>query len=687
MNTQNATALSIGIVLAMSLCACRTEVVDSSSGNSALGPSSPTGVRGSFGAEDQIAVTDPETGETEWIEPEEGTSALSVCGAHYVFDSGDGDEPDKDGQLVRPGDEITEGDPDNEGHDPYYGAADAATSVGPYGGYDSGGYYSDASSDASSADSWVDPCSGDAGDDMDAGACDWGGDDPDMGTDGDTGDDIMCSGGADGDLDADCSDATADAGSEDEDDEKDDHPACVPVEGSMYGVGSERYAEYTENEFIGAAEDNLATFSLDVDTASYSVGRRDLRACQLPVAAGVRVEEYLNVFDYGYRHPAECEDMPFSIHYEVGPSYFGEEHYLLQVGIQAATVGDEERLPANLVFLVDVSGSMSEELPLAQVALRYLVKALDGRDTLSIVTYASSTSVRLEPTPVTNRTEIYAVIDSLTAGGGTAGGAGIQLAYDKAREAHVDEGINRVVLCTDGDFNVGIQGDPLVEFVEAERIEHGTALTILGFGYGNIRDDYMEELTNAGDGNYAYIDGRNAAIKAATEDVVGTLQIVARDLKVQVEVNPELVRRYRIIGYDNRILEDWQFDDDTIDAADIGAGQDLTALLELELFAPASHLNPNAFLAQVNLRYKQPGETVSELIQRKVAVREIQASFEDTGEAFRFATAVAEFAEILRGGRYSSGSRYSEVMEILTPLADDAPELELIELIEAARRL
>ena len=681
MKTTNTSLISVGTLTCVLLMAsCQTEVIEPGGGN--LGG-------GAFGADDRIAVTDPETGETEWIEPQVNTSALTACGAHYVYETEEPASGSEDGHLARIGDEVSESSTEGPGGpDPYggygYGADAASSPYDPYyGGYETG--TSDIGLDVRE-DPWVDPCEGDATDDMDAGSCDRGGDSPDLPPDLGVEPDASCNADATGDLGTTCPDSDTDAGSEDETDEKDEAVACVPVESGSY-VSGERYAEYAENEFITANDDNLATFSLDVDTASYSVGRRDLRACRAPVPAGVRVEEYLNVFDYGYVHPEECAEMPFSIHYEVGPSYFGEDHYMLQLGVQAATVSADERLPANLVFLVDVSGSMSEELSLAQIALRYLVKALDERDTLSIVTYASTTAVLLEPTSVTNRTEIYAVIDGMTAGGSTAGGAGIQLAYDMARLGHVDDGINRVVLCTDGDFNVGLQGDPLVAFVESERIGHGTALTILGFGYGNIRDDYMEELTNAGDGNYSYIDGRNAAIQAAASDVVGTLQIVARNLKVQVEVNPALVRRYRIVGYDNRVLEDWQFADDTIDAADIGAGQNLTALLELELTAPPSHLNPSAFLAQINLRYKRPGEAISELIQRKVSVHEIQSTFTDTADAFQFATAVAEFAEILRGGRYSSGSRFADVRRILIPLADDPSEHELLELVRAAEGL
>lgn len=461
--------------------------------------------------------------------------------------------------------------------------------------------------------------------------------------------------------------------------------------GTAPSQDGETYADYGENGFVDTAEDNLATFAIDVDTASYTLMRRDLTWDQLPVEAGVRVEEYVNFFDYDYAPPRADDDTPFSIDVESAPSFFGSGLHLLRVGIQGRQVPEADRKPANLVFLVDVSGSMwsADKLGLVQYSLRELTRALRPSDTIGIVVYAGSDGVVLPPTPVEEASTVLDAIDALDAGGSTNGEAGIRTAYRLAQSAFREGGINRVVLCSDGDFNVGLTGDALVELIEEKR-EAGVTLSVLGFGAGNYNDRDMERLANHGNGNYAYIDRQAEADRVLREDLTATLQVIAKDVKIQVELDAEAVNRYRLIGYENRVLEDDEFRDDQVDAGEIGAGHQVTAYIEVEL-APGVE---RGALAAVHVRYKAPDAPADEPaageVRRSLQVEEMGSRFLDASPGFRFGAAVAEFAEILRRSEFSDGARFEDVADIADAAlrdagwADSERKAELVGLVEKA---
>lgn len=451
----------------------------------------------------------------------------------------------------------------------------------------------------------------------------------------------------------------------------------------------ETYGVVAENQMVDATEDARATFSLDVDTASYTLMRRDLRAGRLPNRQGVRVEEYVNFFRYGDEAPEQGE-APFAVHLESAPSHFGAGMNLLRVGVQGLVVDPAQRPAANLVFLVDVSGSMNRpaKLGLVQYALTTLVNTLRPDDTIGIVVYAGRQATLLAPTPVAQRGEILAAIESLRAGGSTNGEGGIRAAYDLAAQHFRDDGINRVILCTDGDFNVGLTGAPLLRLIEQFR-DRDITLTTLGFGGGGYNDRDMERLADHGNGNYAYVDNQNEAMRVLSRDLAGTLQVIAKDVKVQVAFNPEVVRRFRLVGYDNRVLAHRDFDDDTIDAAEIGSGQFTTAYIEYELRQGVDPRTDPRRVAEVRLRYKQPRGRVSRLLTRSIAVREAAPAFASASPVFRFGAAVAEFAEILRSSSHSDGARFDEVHEIASNAtwSQESDSQEFLELVERARQL
>jgi len=452
----------------------------------------------------------------------------------------------------------------------------------------------------------------------------------------------------------------------------------------------ENYAKVRENQMVQASEDNRTTFSLDVDTASYTIMRRDLTNGRLPVPDSVRVEEYINFFDYDDEPPSGADDAPFATHLESAPSPFGEGRYLLRVGVQAMEVPADQRPAANLVFLIDVSGSMSapNKLGLVQFALSTLVNTLRPDDTIGIVVYAGREAVVLEPTAVSQRGAILSAIETLEAGGSTNGEAGIRTAYDLATRHFRTGGINRVILCTDGDFNVGLTGDALIRLVEQYR-ERGVTLTTLGFGMGNYNDHHMEQLADRGNGNYAYIDSRNEALRLLGRDLGGTLQVIAKDVKVQVIFNTDAVARFRLIGYENRVLAHQDFENDAIDAAEIGSGQFVTAYIEYELRegVPAG-VDPRQ-LAQVRIRYKAPDGDRSMELDRSINVEQVRQSFEQASPVFRFGAGVAEFAEILRHSEHSQGARFDDVQRILrgASWSGSSDAGELIELVSMAQRL
>ncbi|GGK02447.1 vWA domain-containing protein [Luteimonas terricola] len=423
----------------------------------------------------------------------------------------------------------------------------------------------------------------------------------------------------------------------------------------------EEYADTDDNPVRRASEHPVSTFSVDVDTGSYSNVRRMLRMGVRPPPDSVRAEEFINYFSYG--HPAPTSrDVPFRVTTEIAPSPWDSRRHLLMVGIKGYDVPKAELPPANLVFLVDTSGSMhsSDKLPLLRKAFAALTGQLRAQDKVSIVAYAGSAGLVLPPTPGDRKGEILAALERLQAGGSTNGGAGIELAYAMARQGYVEGGANRVILATDGDFNVGTVDRKSLEALVADQRGSGIALTTLGFGTGNYNDAMAERLADAGDGNHAYIDTLLEARKVLVEEMSATLLTIARDVKIQVEFNPAVVTEYRLVGYANRMLRDEDFANDRVDAGDIGAGHEVTALYEVALAGSGGERLPalryggsaptvahGSELAHLRMRYKQPDSDGSRLIEVPLPCSAIRA---EAGPALRFAATVAAFADALRGG-------------------------------------
>jgi len=452
--------------------------------------------------------------------------------------------------------------------------------------------------------------------------------------------------------------------------------------------GGETFAQTRENGLMDTRQDAMSTFSLDVDTASYTLARSDLMAGRLPRPESVRVEEWINFFRYDDAAPSGG-DAPFAVRIESAPSYFGRGRQLLRVAVRAREIPAAQRPAANLVFLVDVSGSMSaaNKLPLVQYALTQLVHSLRADDTIGIVVYAGRQATLLEPTAVSHRGQVLAAIESLRSGGSTNGEGGIRAAYDLASQHFRRGGINRVVLCTDGDFNVGLTGDSLIRLIERYR-ERDITLTTLGFGRGNYNDRDMERLADHGNGNYAYVDNRNEALRVLARDLSGTLQVVAKDVKVQVEFDPSVVSRFRLVGYENRVLQHRDFDDDTVDAAEVGSGQFVTALLEYEFRPGVDPRQDPRSLAEVRVRYKAPTGRGSLLMRQPFHMRNAHSRFGDASDSFRFSAAVAEFAEIARHSNHSEGARFEDVQQVIarTHFATTPDGQELLSLVARAQR-
>ncbi|WP_421751723.1 YfbK domain-containing protein [Croceimicrobium sp.] len=430
----------------------------------------------------------------------------------------------------------------------------------------------------------------------------------------------------------------------------------------------EYYKQIPENKFLSALSTPLSTFGADVDVASYANVRRMLKSGSWPHPDAVRLEEFINYFKYDYPEPKE--DEVFSVSLDQGPCTWNEEHRLLRIGLKTASLSAEEMPPSNLVFLIDVSGSMSspDKLPLLQNAMKIMVKNLNPEDRVAIVVYASSSGLVLESTPASEADKIVDAIDGLYAGGSTAGGAGIQLAYKVAQENFMKEGNNRVILATDGDFNVGLSSDhELKNLIKKER-ESGVFLSVLGFGTGNYQDAKMESLADHGNGNYAYIDGLLEARKVLATELGANLHVVAKDTKFQIEFNPQKVAAYRLIGYENRLLADEDFDDDKKDAGDIGMGHTVTAVYELilkntardsvwdkesELRYQKESLKDEAFgeeLAFLKIRYKDPDASKSQLRVYPVLLSE------STNPDFAFLSAVLQYGLLLRRSSYAGTS-------------------------------
>jgi Ca-activated chloride channel family protein len=468
---------------------------------------------------------------------------------------------------------------------------------------------------------------------------------------------------------------------------------------------TEAYSHIDENPFFEVARAPLSTFSIDVDTASYSNTRRFLKDGQLPPKDAVRIEELINYFSYDYPQPKG--DAPFSINAEVSACPWNTKHRLVHIGLQGKRMVKEELPPANLVFLLDVSGSMNSpnKLPLVKSSLRMLAEQLDARDRISIVVYAGSSGLVLPSTSGDRRGEILAALDSLEAGGSTNGGAGIQLAYRVATENFIRGGINRVILATDGDFNVGVTSEgELVRLIEEKR-KSGVFLSVLGFGTGNVKDATMEKLADKGNGNYAYIDELQEARKVLGEQLGATLATIAKDVKIQVEFNPRQAAAYRLIGYESRLLRDEDFNDDAKDAGEIGAGHTVTALYEVVPFgqkfenpgvdalkyqkpAEVSGSANSRELMTIKIRYKDPEADASKLLS--VWVSDAGTTLESASNNFKFSSAVAGFGMLLRDSKYKGDVRYTDVATLARAAAGaDAQgyRTEFIQLVERAQTL
>ena len=468
-------------------------------------------------------------------------------------------------------------------------------------------------------------------------------------------------------------------------------------------VAGERYAEISENPFLEASRAPLSTFSIDVDTASYANVRRYLNDGRLPPKDAVRIEELINYFEYDYPQPVG--DVPFSVSTETAVSPWNAKHKIVQIGLQGKKIALDNTPAANLVFLIDVSGSMNspDKLPLLKEGLRTMVSQLKPQDRVAIAVYAGSSGLVLPSTSVSNKGEIIAALDDLQAGGSTNGGEGIRLAYTVAANNFINGGNNRVILATDGDFNVGVTSDEaLVSLIEQKR-KSGIFLSVLGFGTGNLNDSMMEKLADKGNGNYAYIDSRDEARKALGEQVAGTLYTIAKDVKIQVEFNPALVAGYRLIGYENRLLANRDFEDDRKDAGEIGAGHSVTALYEIvpagqkiendgiELKYSQTQRSDTRFsneLMTVKLRYKEPDGSQSKLLTMGVLDSDRTAAI--ASENLRFAAAVAQFGMLLRDSRYKGSSSFGNARTLVeSAISTDLKgnRSEFLTLLDRARNL
>lgn len=462
--------------------------------------------------------------------------------------------------------------------------------------------------------------------------------------------------------------------------------------------GRERYEGKEVSPVHLTRAEPVSTFSVDVDTGAYANARRFISGGALPPRDAVRSEELINYFRYDYARPATRET-PFTVTTDVAATPWNPATRLLRIGLRGYDLPSRGRPPANLVFLVDVSGSMSSEdkLPLVRTALAGLAGELGPQDRVSIVVYAGAAGLVLEPT--NDPARIRAALERLSAGGSTAGGAGLQLAYNVARDNFVKGGVNRILLATDGDFNVGISNNKaLIEMVERER-DSGITLTTLGFGTGNYNEAMMEQIADHGNGNYAYIDSALEARKVLGEQMSSTLFTIAKDVKIQVEFNPAQVSQYRLLGYENRALREEDFDNDRVDAGDIGAGHQVTAIYEIVPAGAKGWIAPRRYddplpaaaasrateLAQVKLRYKLPDGQTSRLIERVVPAGLMARAAPPTGD-FAFAAAVAAFGQTLRGDEMMNGFSHRDIAA-LAGRQQDFYRQEFIRLVGVADSL
>ena len=485
----------------------------------------------------------------------------------------------------------------------------------------------------------------------------------------------------------------------------------VPVSGfpgqyNQTEFNTESYDNINENGFKKAGDDPLSTFSIDVDAASYSNVRRFLNEGKLPPAGAVRVEEMINYFHYNYNQPNEND--PFSVSTEIASCPWNTKHQLALIGLQGKKVPVENLPSSNFVFLIDVSGSMFDEnkLPLVKASLKLLVDQLREQDKVAIVVYAGAAGLVLPSTNGSNKTKIKDAIEQLSAGGSTAGGQGIKLAYKIAKENFVREGNNRVILCTDGDFNIGASSDDEMEGLIEEERKSGVYLTVLGYGMGNYKDSKMQKLADKGNGNHAYIDGLNEAKKVLVNEFSGTLFTIAKDVKLQIEFNSAKVAGYRLIGYENRILNKEDFNNDKKDAGELGSGHMVTALYEIipagikseflkgvddlkyQKNKKATTSGGGSELMNIKLRYKDPGSEISKLIEHPVLDQHI--AIENTSDNFRFAAAVAQFGMLLRNSEFKQEASYKNVLVLAgkaTGRDEEGYRKEFIKLVKKASAL
>ncbi|MCF6458617.1 VWA domain-containing protein [Pseudoalteromonas sp. MMG024] len=462
------------------------------------------------------------------------------------------------------------------------------------------------------------------------------------------------------------------------------------------------YLPSDSNGVFQTATTPLSTFSVDVDTGSYANMRSYLSMGQKPPQDAIREEAFINYFDYNYRVP-EDKSQPFATFTELAPAHWSDERHILRIGLQGYDLPVSERKPSNLVFLVDVSGSMhnKNKLPLLVQSLTMMVKQLSARDTVSLVTYAGNTQVVLSPTKGNEKQTIIDALQKLQAGGGTHGESGIKMAYQAAKKAFIKGGVNRIILATDGDFNVGTTNIDALKEMIADKRKQGISLTTLGFGRGNYNDAMMEQLANIGDGNHAYIDTLHEAQKVLLRQMSGTLQSIANDVKIQLEFNPAEVKEYRLIGYQNRLLKDEDFNNDNVDAGEIGAGHTVTALYELTLagnkgqvdvlrYQQKQVVNSSDELLQVKIRYKLPGDLESKLISQVVNKQHVLNDFNSASQDFKFATSVAAFAKKLKQSKYLGSMNYQDIATIARANRGDDPfnyRGEFVNLVELASAL
>lgn len=470
-------------------------------------------------------------------------------------------------------------------------------------------------------------------------------------------------------------------------------------------INTEEYDKIEENAFKEVEQTPVSTFSIDVDNASYSNIRRYLDAAEMPPVGAIRIEEMINYFDYDYAQP-QGED-PFSINTEISTAPWNADHHLIHIGLQGKKLAYNDLKSSNLVFLIDASGSMSNEnkLPLLKKSLKLLLTELDDKDRVAIVAYAGAAGLVLPSTPASERETILNALDGVNSGGSTAGGEGIELAYKIAKENLISDGNNRVILATDGDFNVGVSSSSeLVSLIEEKRKE-AIYLTICGFGMGNYKDGRMEQISNAGNGNYFYIDNIREAKKVFVTQMRANMFTIAKDVKIQIEFNPQTIKAYRLIGYENRLLAKEDFDDDTKDAGELGAGHTVTAIYEViltdsestQVIAKTNALKyqtktisgNNSDLMTVKFRYK-PIKSEQSILLEQVLNKSALKSLENSSDNYRFSAAVAGFGLLLRDSEFKGTATYDAISSLAKGALGTDKEnyrTEFLQLIETANTL